>query len=362
MFSRMSLYRISFSLLNGELATAYTFFLRDRGPLTLTSTHRVQTFIHLFGGDRNQVTVLGQSAGAGSITHHLTASKEDGNVPFHRAILQSPGWEHANSTDLWQKVLGTASVFSGHKVHNGKDLMSLDYDILDAVNAYLVYNSPNGSFTFSPTPDGGYVPDFAERLLLDGHFDSKPRLMIGHNSNEAGSFVSPDIESEEELREHLAPLFGSFRFESVDYLLDDLYPPPSDDTPYATQSERAKIIVKESSFSCNTRFLAVAYANETLNYRFQVPPGIHGMDLPFTFYHDDATVASADLAQAMQLYFTSFVETGNVELGSVSGLIDWPEYGDDGEIVTFGLDGVNTDEDAMITARCNFWRDPKYTK
>lgn len=308
------------------------------------------------------MTVLGQSAGAGSITHHLTASKEDGSVPFHRAILQSPGWEHANSTDLWQKVLGTASIFSGQTVRTGKDLMSLDYEVLKDVNAYLVYNSPNGSFTFSPTPDGGYVPNFAERSLLDGHFDSKPHLMIGHNSNEAGSFVSPDIDTEEELRARLAPLFDNFRSESVDYLLDDLYPPPSDDTPYSTQSERAMLLVTESSFSCNTRFLAVAYANETHNYRFQVPPGTHGMDLPFTFYHDDATVASADLAQAMQLYFTSFVETGSGELGSVSGLVDWPEYGDKGELLTFGLDGVKTDEDAMVTARCEFWRNPEYIK
>lgn len=32
----------------------------------------VQQYIHLFGGDKDQVTVMGESAGAGSIVHHVT--------------------------------------------------------------------------------------------------------------------------------------------------------------------------------------------------------------------------------------------------------------------------------------------------
>lgn len=304
---------------------------------------------------------MGQSAGAGSITYHLTASNLDGNVPFDRAIIQSPGWEHGNSTEILEKVLATASVFSARPILTGKDLIGLDYDTLQKVNAHIVYTSSNGSFTFGPTPDGGYVPDFAERSLLNGHFDSKPQLMIGHNSNEAGSFISPDIDTEEELRARLSHLLNNFHSESIDHLLADLYPPPSDVTPYSTQSERAKLIVAESSFACNTRFLAVAYGNATLNYRFQVPPGIHGMDFPFTFYHDGAAVLSEELAQAMQLYFTHFVKSGSGNLESIPGLINWPEYGNNSQILTFGLEGVNTADDATKDARCEFWQEADYS-
>ena len=53
----------------------------------------VQQHIHLFGGDAKQVTILGQSAGGGSVEYHTVAyggSKPEENSLFARAIAQSP--------------------------------------------------------------------------------------------------------------------------------------------------------------------------------------------------------------------------------------------------------------------------------
>lgn len=52
----------------------------------------VQKYIHLFGGDKDRVTVFGESAGGGSVMHQITAyGGEKGPVPFQAAIPQSPG-------------------------------------------------------------------------------------------------------------------------------------------------------------------------------------------------------------------------------------------------------------------------------
>jgi carboxylesterase type B len=52
---------------SAEKANATNLALYDQRA----SLEWTQAFIHLFGGDKNQVTVAGESAGAGSIMHHM---------------------------------------------------------------------------------------------------------------------------------------------------------------------------------------------------------------------------------------------------------------------------------------------------
>ncbi|QRW25824.1 carbohydrate esterase family 10 protein [Rhizoctonia solani] len=50
----------------------------------------IQRHIHSFGGDPKRVTIMGQSAGAGSVGSHIVAQNENPDEQlFHRAILQS---------------------------------------------------------------------------------------------------------------------------------------------------------------------------------------------------------------------------------------------------------------------------------
>ena len=56
----------------------------------------IQRHIALFGGDPAEVSVWGESAGAGSITHHLVAhgGKAVGPPLFKRAVVMSPAYDY----------------------------------------------------------------------------------------------------------------------------------------------------------------------------------------------------------------------------------------------------------------------------
>ena len=43
----------------------------------------VQKYIHLFGGDKDQVTIFGESAGSASITHLLLSNLTDVRIPLN---------------------------------------------------------------------------------------------------------------------------------------------------------------------------------------------------------------------------------------------------------------------------------------
>jgi carboxylesterase type B len=45
----------------------------------------IKTYISKFGGDGNQITVMGESAGGGIIMHHITANGGEGKpLPFQQ--------------------------------------------------------------------------------------------------------------------------------------------------------------------------------------------------------------------------------------------------------------------------------------
>lgn len=349
---------------------------------------RIQDYIHLFGGDKTKVTVMGQSAGGGSIMHHITAEGGNATAPFSRAIIQSPGWEAVDKQELWNRTLTAASVAAKAPVTSGADLQALSSATLIGLNGALVFASANGSFTFSPTVDLAYVPDSPTNLLRQpGSFDADVALVPGHNANEAAAFVSPDLDSEEELRLGLERTLAQLTPDAVAYVFGELYPSPGRTDLYDSEYQRACLIVAESSFVCHTAGLAAAFGNATHNYRFDVPPGAHVQDVPWTFYtgpdsadnddydandgtnaegdgddygNGDDAVTAPEVARAMQKYFAAFARKGdpNVE-GDVPY---WPAYGADANIVTFDVPGVGDAVDDARGERCEFWLSGEFRK
>ncbi len=106
----------------------------------------VQTYIHLFGGDPDRVTVFGLSSGAGSIMHHITAYGGKTTNNFAQAVMQSPAWTIVAGMDQQEAVYSQFLNATG--VSTLAEARALSTETLQLVNLNMIGNAPYGSEVF----------------------------------------------------------------------------------------------------------------------------------------------------------------------------------------------------------------------
>lgn len=317
---------------------------------------------------------MGESAGGGSILHHITARGGEGDPPpFRRAILQSPAYvprPYASQADGSFSAVLRAANASGLA-----GLAALGTRDLQVANKLSQSGDFYGTFQFGPAPDGSYVPDLPERLLAAGRYHKGVKVMVAHNTFEGLKYTDPNATDSSAFDAYMRLYFPEMPAPALEELSAAVYPPVYNDTasfPWATPFERLMTAVAELTFTCHAYFtgeaLGAANNNGTAgagaySYLFSVPPGTHTLDVNYSFYVNSTwspLVANATLARALQGYLTSFAASGDPNR---AGLPAFPAYvGGAEEFADLNLNATFVDvvRDPAANSRCDWWMQAPY--
>ena len=312
----------------------------------------VRENIAAFGGDPDNITIFGESAGGMSVATLLAMPKAKGL--FHKAILQSGAAHAVHSRERAIKVAATLLDILGMASDDIDGLRSLTTVQLLAAQKELTtraldWKSGLGFLPLQPVVDGTVLPQLPIDAIADGSAAGIP-VMVGTTLQEYKLFSLmdqrlPTLDEDRLLRrcqrlvpaEHAPKLIESYRKAL-----------PKSDVA-ATPAELFTAIQTDRIFRIPAIRLAEAQRRyqPAYVYLFTWPSpfmdGIlgacHALELGFLFGTLEETFSGSKLpgaealAKNMQDAWLSFAGTGNP---SCEGLGKWPPYGDSRETMLLG--------------------------
>ncbi len=294
----------------------------------------VQRNIEAFGGDKNRVTIFGESAGGISVCDLMVSSLANGL--FHRVISESGPYSSRTIPTSTVRTLKDAEK-TGIQLADALGC-SKRPDTLDALRSKTpeelikagkeLGKNAYGGLTWSPVIDGWFLHKDPAALFAEGSQQDVP-LLVGFNADE-GTIFAPEITLDQ------YNLFLGFAYGRHASDIMALFPAQ---TPDQVKPALIKLIT-QVGFASQAKFAAASMATKKSKaYLYQFTKTIdnplvkhlgsfHGLEIPFVFGNLNIqnyvpNEKDKALSQAIMKYWTSFAANG---VPSGEGLPTWPAY------------------------------------
>jgi carboxylesterase type B len=331
----------------------------------------VRDNIDRFGGDPDQITLFGESAGAMSVGLHELSIPSSAGL-FRAALQQSnplgiPYKSLAQSAPiaaLFKEKVGCAG--QGLDCLQGVPVETI---LTEQSNVQLQLLSLLGSrlagfLVFAPVIDGSFVT--VDPTVAAGQSGVPLPTLMGTNAADGTIFIAEIVQlvggtlREAEYLTVLRLLFGAATTEQIVALYGSN--PTGDNSAILSQ------IATDYLFGCANRYVARTAREQMWVYRFDetslnVWPDVpacngeacHADDVPFTFHVDQPlgftfTPAQAQLSDEMVGYWTSFAERLDP---NGDGRLGWPAFTRDG--LEYMLLDTPLSTAVNPIENCDFW-------
>ncbi|KAG2502707.1 hypothetical protein JM18_009813, partial [Phytophthora kernoviae] len=291
------------------------------------STHAfewVQKYITNFGGNPDDVTAMGFSAGGSQVMFQMT--RFGGNAPqlFNKAYIMSPGYVpgagHHHGEQYWQNVSSAVGCDGGHL-----DCMrQVDFDTLATAADNIVSTY---TYQMQPRVDGFIIPDTYEANLYQGHFNFSGPCVISHEQHEANSQAYDGVDTQADVSTYLRIFFPAITDDVIEELLE-LYP----EEDY--ESAGLRFADMKQSFDLTGKNLALTHAlnNQTWNAEVALSTATHGTDQSYYWYstYTLSTSSSSSSTATTSTTTTSSGSTATVGDAGSTGMTDGSSTGGPG--------------------------------
>ncbi|KAJ3910399.1 esterase 1, partial [Lentinula edodes] len=338
----------------------------------------VQENIGAFGGDKNKVTVFGESAGAIMTAVQLL------NPSFSKfaraAIIESGSAASALTFDAQHRQVDWDNFVAGVPGCVEFSETGNTFNCLQSVNTIAILSGlliaqsevPE-LFPWSPTIDGegGFMPELPSLLFANGTFAKIP-FISGTNLDEGTVFIPPTNNYTAELITEFiianysppaVPTISESQLENATASLLELYPDvPALGSPFNTGNDtfglspgfkRICALFDDLNFLSQRRLWIQTASNagvKTFGYLFTQPQptnpaylGVsHASEIPFVYgAPPNATASATGLSEMMIDYWVSFATSLNPNDGKGIARPTWEQYTPQNQAV-IQLNGDNT--------------------